>query len=147
MKTLLNKLDGKQSTKNIIFGILIISLIFLLFSFFAPYFFTSTTFGKSIITSEETGLIGDTMGGIMNPFIAITGILLTFLAFYIQYQANKQVQNQFDITLENQRLEKENNEQTWLKEKIENRFFELLKIHRENVSDFKLKGKSGRPVV
>lgn len=147
MKTLLNKIDGKKNTKNIIFLILIISLIFLLFSFFAPYFFTSTTFGKNIITSEETGLIGDTMGGIMNPFIAITGILLTFLAFYIQYQANKQVQNQFDITLENQKLEKENNEQTWLKEKIENRFFELLKIHRENVADFKLKGKSGRPGV
>lgn len=147
LKTLLNKLDSKQNTNNIIFGILIICLIFLLFSFFAPYFFTNTNLTEEFIINERTGHIGDTMGGIMNPFIAIAGISLTFLAFYIQYEANKQVQNQFDITLKNQRIEKENNEQTWLKEKIESRFFELLKIHRENVSDFKLKGKSGRPVV
>lgn len=122
MKTLLNKLDGKQSTKNIIFGILIISIIFLLFSFFAPYFFTSTTFGKSIITSEETGLIGDTMGGIMNPFIAITGIFLTFLAFYIQYDANKKVQNQFKV------------------QQFESQFYEMLHLHRENLNEMTIEG-------
>ncbi|MAU17159.1 MAG: hypothetical protein CMH46_16650 [Muricauda sp.] len=42
------------------------------------------------------GSLGDTIGGIINPIIAISASLLTFLAFYIQYQANKQVQRQFE---------------------------------------------------
>lgn len=122
MNTLLNKLHKNENTKNIILGILFISVIFLLFSFFAPYFFTNTRFGKSIITSEETGLIGDTMGGIMNPFIAIAGISLTFLAFYIQYEANKQVQNQFKV------------------QQFESQFYEMLKLHRENITEMKING-------
>lgn len=32
--------------------------------------------------------MGDTFSGIANPFLSIIGILLTFLAFYIQYKAN-----------------------------------------------------------
>lgn len=39
--------------------------------------------GKAItpeVDFSETGPIGDTIGGIMNPFIALVGILLTFLA-------------------------------------------------------------------
>lgn len=41
------------------------------------------------------GPLGDTVGGFLNPLIAISAALLTFLAFYIQYKANFQVQQQF----------------------------------------------------
>ncbi|WNH10546.1 hypothetical protein [Thalassobellus suaedae] len=44
---------------------------------------------------SNLGSLGDTVGGFLNPLIAISAALLTFLAFYIQYQANTQVQNQF----------------------------------------------------
>lgn len=33
--------------------------------------------------------IGDTIGGILNPIIGISGSILTFLAFYIQYKTNR----------------------------------------------------------
>ncbi len=122
MKNLLDNLINKKRRNIIIKICLIGSSLFLLFSFFAPYFFTSTVVGKSIITTEETGLIGDTMGGIMNPFIAIGGILLTFLAFYIQYQANKQVQDQFKI------------------QQFESQFYEMLHLHRENLNEMIIEG-------
>ena len=41
------------------------------------------------IDFSETGNIGDTIGGLMNPFVALAGVLVTFLAFYIQYLTNK----------------------------------------------------------
>lgn len=37
----------------------------------------------------EPGSLGDTFNGLTNPFLTIIAIWLTFLAFYIQYVANK----------------------------------------------------------
>ena len=45
----------------------------------------------------EYGSLGDAIGGITNPIIAVGAAILTFAAFYVQYQANKQVQDQFKI--------------------------------------------------
>ena len=105
IKDLINKLVDNNKRSLIITLSLSAGLVFLLFSFFAPYFFTSTKIGKSIIASKDVGLVGDTMGGIMNPFIAISGVLLTFLAFYLQYQANRQVQEQFEEQLKKENLD------------------------------------------
>lgn len=82
--------------------LLIISFILILFSFFAPFIFT---FGAkySSLDFTETGSIGDTLGGIMNPFIAIGGILLTFLAFYMQIKANQIQITQFNAGIENEK--------------------------------------------
>ncbi|MET3021192.1 putative phage abortive infection protein, partial [Flavobacterium hydatis] len=102
---------------------LILSLVLILFSFFAPYFFTSTDIGKSIVTTTDTGLIGDTMGGIMNPFIAIAASILTFIAFWIQYKANEQQKQDLQI------------------ERFENKFYSMLQIHRDNVNETTI-GKS-----
>lgn len=68
--------------------ILGIAGILIIFSFFAPYIFTGLA-GKERFNFTKTGSIGDTLSGIMNPFIALAGILLTFLAFYMQIKANK----------------------------------------------------------
>jgi len=43
--------------------------------------------------------IGDSIGGILNPIIGITGSILTFLAFYIQYKANREQRDFFYIGL------------------------------------------------
>lgn len=67
---------------------LIFSLILVLFSFVAPYILTQPSI-KPDFDFTQTGTIGDTLGGIMNPFIALAGILLTFLAFYMQIEANR----------------------------------------------------------
>jgi len=124
IKEVLDKFtDGKKERSPIITLSLTISIVLILFSFFAPYFFTSTTIGKSIVTTEEIGLIGDTMGGTMNPFIAIAAALLTFLAFWIQYKANEQQKKDLQV------------------ERFENKFYEMLKIHRDNIDEITI-GKS-----
>lgn len=44
---------------------------------------------------ENFGVIGDAVGGITGPIIGIAGVLLTFLAFYIQKLANDEIKKQF----------------------------------------------------
>ena len=75
---------------------IIIAGILLLFSSIAPILFTNSS---SRWDFSDTGQIGDTIGGIMNPFIAIGGVIMTFLAFYMQIRANKLQREQFQKTL------------------------------------------------
>ena len=83
-----------------------------------PYFFVR--WGKNLGFDDKTGFIGDTLGGTLGPIIGIVGAILTFSAFYIQYEANQL-----------QRLD-------LAKERFENRFYELLRLHKENVSEMKI---------
>ncbi len=70
----------------------------------------------SIINFTETGQIGDTIGGIMGPFIAVVAALLTFIAFWVQFEANK------ELIQENRRNH------------FENRFYKMLDIHLDTVA-------------
>jgi hypothetical protein len=94
-----NKQEEKpQQVKNwdgITIVILIFAIGLLIFSFFAPRLFIAKASSVELDFSN-TGQIGDTIGGIMNPFVALVGILLTFLAFYMQIKAN-QIQKQLFI--------------------------------------------------
>lgn len=69
-----------------------IASLLILFSLFAPIIFTSNS---SLWDFTGTGNIGDTIGGIMGPFIGIAGVIATFTAFIIQVQANKIQREQF----------------------------------------------------
>ena len=93
-----------------------LGFIFLILSF--PYLFTSNSFFD--INFSETGNIGDTIGGILGPFIAIAAAILTFFAFWVQYKANEQ--QKLDLKIE----------------RFENKFYELLKLHKENVNELDL---------
>ncbi|MBK9555161.1 MAG: hypothetical protein IPO47_04870 [Bacteroidetes bacterium] len=85
---------------------------------FFPSWFTS----KTILDRDfsNTGEIGDTIGGIMTPFIAIIGAFVTFIAFWVQYEANRSQRKDIQI------------------ERFENNFYEMLKIHRDNVAEMKM---------
>jgi len=76
-----------------------------------PYLFTH----YSILDFTQTGQIGDTIGGILGPFVAIIGALLTFIAFWVQFKANER---QFEIINKQQEKEKI--------ETIEKQYFFLL---------------------
>ncbi len=67
----------------------------------------------SLADFSKTGEIGDTIGGIMGPFVAITASALTFLAFWVQYKANRQ--QRIDIALE----------------RFENALFQMIQIQEE----------------
>ena len=47
------------------------------------------------LSTKDPNEIGDTVGGILNPLFAISICIFTGLAFYSQYEANRQVQEQF----------------------------------------------------
>ncbi|MFE3866485.1 putative phage abortive infection protein [Flavobacterium sp. LS2P90] len=95
---------------------LFFTILFLLVSFIAPYIFTQPAFTDNLDFTAR-GAIGDTIGGLMNPFIAISASILTFMAFYIQYKANQEVQKQFRI------------------QQFESQFYEMLRLHKENVNE------------
>lgn len=96
---------------------------------FFPILFTS--YG-SRFNFTTTGLIGDTIGGIMGPYIAIAAAALTFLAFWVQYKANEQQRE--DIKDLKKRAEKE---------RLETNFFEMIKFHRDNVGELSYSPFSG----
>ncbi len=90
-KNQLEDITRKKSDKYwspLVIILVVLAIIIIIFSFFAPYIFTATSY-KPQFDFTLTGPIGDTLGGIMNPFIALAGILITFLAFYMQIEANK----------------------------------------------------------
>ncbi|WP_298516435.1 putative phage abortive infection protein [uncultured Kordia sp.] len=97
----------RKITKWFVIIILIILLI--------PFLLTQNYF--SIIDFTKTGNIGDTIGGIAGPFIAIIAAALTFLAFWIQYKANEQLRKDIQI------------------ERFENRFYEMLRLYKEHANE------------
>lgn len=91
-----------------------LSAALVFFALFAPMLFTQCS--SPIAFNGDTGVIGDTFG-IMNPFVAIAAAVITFAAFGVQYKANQEIRN------DNK------------KQQVLNRFYEMLRIHRENVEE------------
>lgn len=95
------------------------SIVMILMAIIAPYVFTRPVFASELNFTGK-GAIGDTIGGLMNPFIGLAGVLLTFLAFYIQYLANEKIENQFRL------------------QQFESQFYEMLRLHKENVNELEI---------
>src|SRR5687768_16718351 len=72
------------------------------------------------IDFQEAGAFGDTLAGLSAVFIGGLGIIFTFLAFWVQFQANEQTKN--DLRLE----------------RFENKFYELLSLQRANVEEMNI---------
>lgn len=87
------------------FVLFVVLILFLPLLFTLPALFDSFAF-------NETGPIGDTIGGIMGPFIAILAAWLTYKAFVMQYEANQNI--------------KESSE----KSRFETNFFQLLNLQQ-----------------
>lgn len=75
-----------------------------------------------IIFDDKTANIGNTITGITSPLLALLVAFLAFLAFWVQYKANQQ--QKIDLK----------------KERFENKFFEMLKLHKENVKEMSIEG-------
>jgi len=65
---------------------------------------------------------GSFVNGITAPIIGVIVGLLTFLAFKMQVEANRQVQKQFEL------------------QQFESQFYELLRLHKENVNEMVIQG-------
>ncbi len=72
---------------------------------------------------NEFGNIGDSISGITAPVIGLMAVIVTFLAFWVQFEANQELRN--DIKLD----------------RFETKFYELLRLHQHNVSDIDIASK------
>ncbi|MCL9810038.1 putative phage abortive infection protein [Flavobacterium luminosum] len=72
---------------------------------------------------DNIGIVGDTVGGILNPIFAVPATILTFLAFWVQFKANQEVQNQFKI------------------QQFESQFYEMIRLHRANIDEMDIASK------
>ncbi len=71
---------------------------------------------------QNSGQVGDTIGGFSGPIVAFIASILTFWAFWVQYEANQQQKN--DLA----------------RERFENKFFEMLRLHKENINEMNIEG-------
>lgn len=76
----------------------------------------TTNFNPSI-----TGAIGDTFGGTLGPMIALLAAFLTFLAFWIQYRANRIQENYIK------------------QQRFEDTFFRLLDHYKKNLDSMDIR--------
>lgn len=115
----------QKETLILISKTLIIVSLTILTLYFFPLFLLLLKFNPDSIKESFsiTGSIGDTLNGIFNPLIGVFAVITTFLAFLIQYRANELYRK--DITFQ----------------RFETRFYELLKIHKDNVSEIKIENK------
>lgn len=108
---------NKNKSNYWIWGLLCFASLLIFVGIYSIFIFTDK---DTIEEFTDTGQIGDTIGGIMNPFISIAAVIVTGLAFYAQYQANKQVKDQFD------------------RQRFENQFYEMLRQHKENFKNIQV---------
>jgi len=78
--------------------------------------------GKDKINFELTGQFGDFFGGVVGTFFALTGTLLIFFNFNEQTKQNK-------------------------KEGFEAKFYEMLRLHKENINEIHVNNKKGREAI
>ena len=101
--------------KSIIPFIIIIVFIFFLPFIIIKYSWFGIDFSKSIpVASGINGFIG--------PFVAIVAAFLTYIAFWVQYKANKQQLTIFSEQRKDIQVER-----------FQNKFYELLNLHNANV--------------
>lgn len=108
--------------------------------FSLPFFLTTYNWVELAIEPNE---IGDTIGGIVGPGIATIAAMLTFIAFWIQYEANNEQKRQFDkqLAIQNAQITKQDTQ--YLLEQVESRVFKLIDVYNVNVSQMKFVSNSG----
>lgn len=100
-------------------GVSLAALI-LVFSFFAPLIFSGNLFIGNFDKQDADN--ASTFNGFVAPFVAVSAVITTGLAFFMQYQANRQIQDQFKI------------------QQFESQFYEMLRLHKENVNEMSIDG-------
>lgn len=103
-------------------GILIMIGSLMIIVFGALFIFNSTGLRKTSIDTSVFAHFGDIIGGFVGTIFSLVGILLLIQTLRLQG-------NQFQL------------------QQYENHFFELLKIHRENVGEMVYRGENGRSVI
>ena len=124
--------NHKTSTIGLVSSFVFLVLVVLICFF--PYWFTRE--GDPDLCFIGKGEIGDTIGGIMGPFVAIIAAFLTFIAFLIQYDAN-----------ELQKKELERQKKIRQREEFEVKLFKMLDEHKDNLNHIAAGELRGRDAI
>ncbi|WP_340153449.1 putative phage abortive infection protein [uncultured Marivirga sp.] len=117
---------------KIAFKAMLFVLITLLFIYGVSIYLVLNGSDSQIIKDSFTigGSVGDSVNGIFAPIIGVAAVITTFFAFLIQYQANEQIRNDTKI------------------ERFENKFYEMLRLHKENVNEIDINNNyQGRKAI
>lgn len=122
MNEVLNKIRQYFLSNNpkYVFVIFVVFVAICVFVF--PWLFTRNWLWGEWFHFNETGQVGDTIGGIISPFIAILAAWLTYKAFIIQYEANEQLKKDSRIS------------------SFENTFFQMLQMQQMIINNLTLRG-------
>ncbi|WP_271766771.1 putative phage abortive infection protein [Aquimarina algiphila] len=85
----------------------LVTIIIILVSIFLASFFEEIDLGD----------LGSILSGTLGPVIALLVAIFTFLAFYVQYDANKKIQLQFKV------------------QQFESQFYKMLDLHKSNIEE------------
>lgn len=110
IKFFLKKKEKITASQVVLGGAFVCATLYFLASFIAPYYLSVYPLEMSLSSNMANSIYG-----LMSPFIAIAAAILTFMAFWVQYNAN-------------QNIYRDNK-----KQQDERQFYEMLKIHRDNV--------------
>ncbi len=108
-------MNNRNNIENLNWVSWLLIILAVLFAVFSLIPFLSNV--NPVVDFLDNEPMSEAISDFVNPLIGIASIAMMFLAFYMQYRANKLVINQFELT------------------QFENRFFELLKMHKENSKD------------
>lgn len=106
-----------KPTPKLAFGLIVVTCILLLF---LPAVLALPGWEFFNLSEEKTARIGDAIGGITAPFVAILAAILTFLAFWVQYDFNEKQQKSIG------------------KQRFEHNFYEMLNIHESVTQSLKM---------
>lgn len=122
MNEVLNKIRQYFLSNNPKYVFVIFVAFVAICVFVFPWLFTRNWLWGEWFHFNETGQVGDTIGGIISPFIAILAAWLTYKAFIIQYEANEQLKKDSKIA------------------SFENTFFQMLQMQQMITNNLFLRG-------
>ena len=147
-KTTKNDAEDKFNTKlsKTSYFLISLAIFFCIISLITPFVFTQI-FDKGEYSFIGKGEIGDTFGGLMSPFINLSAVIVTGLAFYMQYKANKLQVKIFDTEIKSTRQQFKKQQKRDKKnsqfQQFESQFYEMLRLHKENVNEIEIKTNDG----
>lgn len=106
-----------KPTPRLAFGLIAVTCVLLLF---IPALLSLPGWEFFNLSDDKTAHIGDAIGGITAPFVAILAAALTFLAFWVQYDFNEKQQASIE------------------KQRFEHNFYEMLNIHESITQSLKM---------
>ena len=121
-KKLILKINRTRTSNDVFFFLCMTVLLSIMMTFIVVLNYR----GVSYQVFQSPANISATFYNVLSPFIAIVAAALTFMAFLMQYRANKEMFSNYED-------QRKNN----AKQEFEHQFYEMLRIHKENVNELK----------